>query len=61
VDAGGRFYFAKDAVLRPADVLRAFGRERIDAFLALKARLDPEDVLMSDLWRRIIERPPLVS
>ncbi len=61
VDVGGRFYFAKDAVLRPADVLRAFGRERIDAFLALKARLDPEDVLMSDLWRRIIERPPLVS
>ena len=61
VGAGGRFYFAKDAVLRPDDVLRAFGKERIGAFLALKARLDPDDVLMSDLWRRIIERPPLVS
>jgi FAD/FMN-containing dehydrogenase len=56
LDAGGRFYFAKDAVLRPADVERAYGRERVARFLALKRRLDPDDVLTSDLWRRVTDR-----
>ena len=51
--AGGRFYFAKDAVLRPGDVSRAYGRDRLDRFLAVKARLDPGNVLTSDLWRRV--------
>jgi hypothetical protein len=37
-------------------VVRAFGRERVDAFLALKKRLDPEDVLQSDLLRRAFGR-----
>jgi FAD/FMN-containing dehydrogenase len=53
LDAGGRFYFAKDAVLRPDDVERSYGRERVERFLAIKARLDPDWVLTSDLWRRI--------
>ena len=53
LDAGGRFYFAKDALLRPADVERAWGRERIDAFLGLKRRLDPQGILQSDLARRL--------
>jgi decaprenylphospho-beta-D-ribofuranose 2-oxidase len=53
LDAGGRFYFAKDAVLRPEDVERSYGRERVERFLAVKARLDPDWVLTSDLWRRI--------
>jgi decaprenylphospho-beta-D-ribofuranose 2-oxidase len=61
IAAGGRFYFAKDAVLRPTDVLRAFGKDRIDRFLALKARLDPDELLVSDLWRRVIDRSPLIS
>jgi FAD/FMN-containing dehydrogenase len=56
LEAGGRFYFAKDSVLRPDQVIRAFGRERIDAYLALKQRLDPEGVLQSDLTRRIFGR-----
>ena len=55
LEAGGRFYFAKDSVLRPEDVLRAYGRERIERFLAIKARLDPNDLLTSDLWRRVID------
>lgn len=52
--AGGRFYFAKDSVLRPMDVERAYGQEKISQFLALKQRLDPNRVLSSDLFRRTI-------
>lgn len=51
--AGGKFYLAKDSVLKPADLERAYGRERLDSFLALKARLDPGDLLVSDLWARM--------
>jgi FAD/FMN-containing dehydrogenase len=53
LDAGGRFYFAKDAVLTEDDVARAYGDERLDRFFALKARLDPHRVLESDLVRRV--------
>jgi decaprenylphospho-beta-D-ribofuranose 2-oxidase len=56
LEAGGRFYFAKDSVLRPDQVVRAFGQERIDAYFALKKRLDPEGVLQSDLTRRVFGR-----
>ncbi|EYF05166.1 FAD-binding protein [Chondromyces apiculatus] len=57
--AGGRFYFAKDAVLRPEDVTRAYGRERLEGFLALKAALDPRQVLRSDLLRRALPPGPI--
>jgi FAD/FMN-containing dehydrogenase len=53
LEAGGRFYFAKDSVLRPDQVERAFGAERLDAYFAIKRRLDPEGVLQTDLFRRI--------
>lgn len=52
--AGGRFYFAKDAVLTAADAAAAFGQERLDAFLKIKKRLDPDGLLASDLFRRAI-------
>jgi len=52
--AGGKFYFAKDSVLRRGDVERAYSRERIDQFLALKQRLDPSNLLTSDLWSRTL-------
>ena len=54
LDAGGRFYFAKDAVLTAADVARAYGQERLDRFAALKQRLDPDATLKSDLARRAL-------
>jgi FAD/FMN-containing dehydrogenase len=57
LQAGGRFYFAKDAVLRPEDVERSYGRERVDRFLAIKERLDPDHLLTSDLWRRVTPAP----
>jgi FAD/FMN-containing dehydrogenase len=55
--AGGKFYFAKDSVLRPVDVERAYGPERLAAFFALKRRLDPQGLLKSDLMRRALPWP----
>jgi decaprenylphospho-beta-D-ribofuranose 2-oxidase len=50
---GGKFYFAKDSLLRPEDVQRMYGPERLEAFQALKRRLDPHQILQSDLSRRV--------
>ena len=57
LDAGGRFYFAKDAILRADQVERSFGKARLDAFFALKNATDPNRVLESDLMRRVFPRP----
>ncbi|TAJ15616.1 MAG: FAD-binding oxidoreductase [Planctomycetota bacterium] len=53
--AGGKFYFAKDLVIAPRDVQRMFPAERLDAFVALKRRLDPDGLLQTDLWRRVFQ------
>lgn len=53
LDAGGRFYFAKDSTLRP-EVVRAYlGPETIARFRSLKDRCDPEGLLETNLWRRL--------
>lgn len=52
-EAGGRFYPAKDAVLRPVDFQRAWGQERISRFRALRRRVDPNRVLRTELAERI--------
>ena len=52
-DAGGRFYFAKDSTLSPDGLLKCYPKDRIDAFLALKRRLDPDHRLETDLFRRL--------
>jgi len=54
--AGGRFYFAKDSVLGPDVVPRMFAPERLAAFLALKRELDPQEILQTDLWRRVFSK-----
>jgi decaprenylphospho-beta-D-ribofuranose 2-oxidase len=54
LEAGGKFYFAKDSVLRAGDVERAYGRERVDRFMAIKQQLDPTGMLSSDLWQRAL-------
>jgi decaprenylphospho-beta-D-ribofuranose 2-oxidase len=54
LDAGGRFYFAKDAVLSAADAQRFLPADKLAAFRALKRRHDPEGLLASDLSRRVL-------
>jgi decaprenylphospho-beta-D-ribofuranose 2-oxidase len=49
--AGGRIYLAKDSRLAP-DTFRAM-YPRVDDFLEVRARVDPDGVLRSDLGRRI--------
>jgi FAD/FMN-containing dehydrogenase len=55
VEAGGRFYAAKDAAL-PGDLYRAtFNDGQLDRFRELKQRVDPDGVLTSALARRLLE------
>ncbi|MEJ2753891.1 MAG: hypothetical protein P8169_14635 [Chloroflexota bacterium] len=51
--AGGRFYLAKDSTLRSSVAEAYLGKETIAEFKGLKAKYDPEDMLQTDLWRRI--------
>lgn len=53
VEAGGRFYFAKNSETTPETARRFLGDETIERFKALKARTDPHDLLESDLYRRV--------
>lgn len=53
LDAGGKFYFAKDLVIGHQAMLAMFPTEKREAFLALKRELDPEELLQTDLWRRV--------
>jgi FAD/FMN-containing dehydrogenase len=53
LDAGGRFYFAKDSTLTAPQLERYRAEPRVQAFLALKRSLDPEGLLQTDLWRRL--------
>ena len=53
LEAGGRFYFAKDSTLRPEDARAFLGQEVISAFRSYKAQLDPENLLTSELARRL--------
>ncbi|MCC5813719.1 MAG: FAD-binding oxidoreductase [Leptospira sp.] len=50
---GGKFYFAKDATLRPGIPERFFPKENLKKFHALKKKLDPKSILQTDLYKRI--------
>ena len=57
VEAGGRFYFAKNSETS-AETTRAFlGDEAVEKFKKLKKRTDPNGLLESDLYRRIFGAP----
>ena len=51
--AGGRFYYAKDAVLPASSFARIHGAVAVATFRDLKRRLDPQHVLQTDLSRRL--------
>ena len=53
--AGGKFYFAKDLVIGPDDARGMFGEEKLERFRELKRQADPEELLQTDLWRRVFE------
>jgi FAD/FMN-containing dehydrogenase len=55
LQAGGRFYFAKNSETRPETALAFLGEETVFRFRALKKRCDPENLLASDLYRRVFE------
>lgn len=53
LQAGGRFYLAKDSTLRPEVAEGYLGAERIRRFRELKRQCDPDGLLETDLWRRV--------
>jgi len=53
VDAGGKFYFAKNSETTHETALRFYGKQTVDKFMKLKKRCDPHGLLESDLYRRI--------
>ena len=56
IDAGGRFYLAKDSTLTPRTFAASLGDERLARFHAIKHACDPEGLLATDLYRRLF--PP---
>ncbi len=54
LEAGGRFYFAKDSTLTPDVAARYLGEETLRRFRALKERCDPHHLLQTDLYRRVL-------
>ncbi|MEP6756158.1 MAG: FAD-binding oxidoreductase [Chthonomonadales bacterium] len=50
---GGRFYFAKDSTIRAERMSDYLQEERVQAFLKLKKQVDPENMLQTNLYRRV--------
>jgi FAD/FMN-containing dehydrogenase len=55
IAAGGRFYLAKDGLLTPPRYRASMGDATVDAFLQLKRRYDPDQLLQSDLFHRVFQ------
>ena len=53
LEAGGRFYFAKNSETSPETAVRFLGEETVARFKKLKKRCDPNNLLESDLYRRV--------
>lgn len=53
LQAGGRFYFAKDSTLRPSDVQAYLGEEMLMRYWERKQSFDPENLLTSRLAERL--------
>jgi FAD/FMN-containing dehydrogenase len=53
IDAGGRFYFAKDSTLTPDQLARSYPAENLRGFAELRRKCDPEGWLQTDLARRV--------
>ena len=53
IEAGGRFYFAKNSETTAETACAFYGEETVEKFKKLKKRTDPDGLLESDLYRRI--------
>ncbi|MBI4768996.1 MAG: FAD-binding oxidoreductase [Chloroflexi bacterium] len=53
LQAGGRFYLAKDGALTPESAAAYLGEATLARFRALKQRCDPENLLQTNLSRRL--------
>jgi len=53
LEAGGRFYMAKDSTLRPADLRAYMGAEAMAKYRKWKSEVDPDGLLTHDLARRL--------
>ena len=53
LDAGGRFYFAKNSETSAEAARKFLGEQTIQKFKELKKRCDPGNLLESDLFRRV--------
>ncbi|MFC2063824.1 FAD-dependent oxidoreductase [Chloroflexota bacterium] len=53
LEAGGRFYFAKNSETLPETAAKFLGEDTIKQFMNLKERCDPNHLLESDLFRRL--------
>jgi FAD/FMN-containing dehydrogenase len=53
LEAGGRFYFAKNSETTAETACKFYGEETVAKFKKLKKRCDPDGLLESDLYRRI--------
>ncbi len=53
LQAGGRFYFAKNSETSSETALQFLGEETVKRFKALKHRTDPDNLLESNLYRRV--------
>lgn len=53
LQAGGRFYFAKNSETTPETAIRFLGEDTVAKFRSLKKRCDPHNLLESDLYRRV--------
>jgi FAD/FMN-containing dehydrogenase len=54
LDAGGRFYFAKNSETSAETAREFLGETTIQKFKELKKRCDPNNLLESDLFRRVL-------
>ena len=53
IEAGGRFYLAKDHFLTGVQYRQSIGDKAVDTFLRLKKQYDPDQLLQSDIFRRL--------
>ncbi len=52
--AGGSFFLAKDSTLRSREWALAFAPQALARFAAIKARYDPEELVQTDIYRRVV-------